>query len=264
VEETKEAVLIDDVQVDERAVAELSRVDRELRSVLVSPILARGEMIGAIHLDSRLVGGLFTKEDLRVMELIGGQAGISIENARLYRLAVLDGMTRLYNRTFLEHSLIQGIAAARRYNKKLCVVMTDIDRFKQINDTLGHAAGDAIIQGVADVIRNTVRKSDLAARYGGDVFVIVLQETDEDQGSVVAENIRALVQEIRLPAQDLDANQMVISISLGLAEFCGTDDAAALIAKADTALYKSKAQGGNRVSTWEEGDQLLSKKILPR
>ena len=264
VEETREAVLIDDVQVDERAGAEISRVDRELRSVLVSPILARGELIGAIHLDSRLVGGLFTKEDVRVMELIGGQAGISIENARLYRMAVLDGMTRLYNRTFLEHSLIQGIAAARRYNKKLSVVMSDIDRFKHINDNLGHAAGDAVIKGVADVIRNASRKSDLAARFGGDEFVIVLQETDKDQGSVFAENIRKLVQEIRLPAGDAGAKRFVVSISLGIAECCDTDDAAALLAKADTALYKSKAQGGNRVSAWEEGDQTLQKNILPR
>ncbi|MFH1074329.1 MAG: GAF domain-containing protein, partial [Candidatus Firestonebacteria bacterium] len=126
----KKAIIIEDAAFDEDLSSRQSVVISGLRSILCSPIIVRGEILGVIYLDNRLVSGLFTKEDLMALDLISSQAGISIENARLYRKAIMDGLTGLYNRIFFDNYLLESIKNVLRYNKRISLLMIDVDQFK--------------------------------------------------------------------------------------------------------------------------------------
>jgi diguanylate cyclase (GGDEF)-like protein len=167
-----------------------------------------------------------------------------MENLREANLR--DPMTGLSNRRFLEEYVDTLLASAQRHKTHLALLMLDLDYFKMVNDTYGHDAGDAVLKTVAKTMRHGVRASDLVIRYGGEEFLIVLQETDSEGGARVAENIRAEVEKLKVPLMDGTILQKTISI--GVADF--PEDSTTFwqaVKFADVALYRAKEEGRNRV-----------------
>jgi diguanylate cyclase (GGDEF)-like protein len=161
------------------------------------------------------------------------------------RLSSLDNLTGLYNRTFFFSALEREIARSDRSGRGFCLVMLDLDELKDANDRHGHHAGDAVLRAVAETVRNSVRRIDIAARYGGDEFVAILPETDPTGGWVVAEKIRLGVNEATIPGLAFHP-----TVSVGVVSY-PTDGrtADALIVSADRAMYVSKRGGKNRVAS---------------
>lgn len=167
-------------------------------------------------------------------------------NRELQRLSSTDRLTGLYNRGHWEEILRQEYARHRRYESQAALVMFDIDHFKAINDTYGHQPGDAVIQQVAELTRETMRDSDVAGRYGGEEFVVLLPDTDKQGALIFAERLRQAVeaQEIRHEGRSIR-----FTISLGIADLSHPSTShAQLIEWADGALYASKSAGRNRVT----------------
>ena len=170
---------------------------------------------------------------------------------RSFEMALTDGLTGLYNRRYLEAhlgGLIERISGGRRH---LSVIMFDIDHFKKINDTYGHAAGDEVLQELCARIMKGVRSFDTVARYGGEEFVVVMPETDINVAMTVAERLRQGVADQPFTAITTD-KKLDVTISIGVAEVdvAGGDTTVSLIHRADEALYAAKSAGRNRVMCW--------------
>jgi diguanylate cyclase (GGDEF)-like protein/PAS domain S-box-containing protein len=166
-------------------------------------------------------------------------------NEALARLAITDGLTRLYNHRFIMDSLRVEVDRARRYGTRLSVIMLDIDFFKQVNDRRGHAAGDRILAAVADAIRMTLRNIDIAGRYGGEEFLVLLPQTDLPGGRIVAERIRESVENL-----EPEGHSERVTVSAGVAAFRG-QTMEKLVEEADANLYVAKRAGRNRVEFGE-------------
>ncbi|MBN1149043.1 MAG: GGDEF domain-containing protein, partial [Anaerolineales bacterium] len=156
-----------------------------------------------------------------------------------------DPLTGLYNRRYLEDALVRELAQAVRGGYPLSLVMLDIDRFKAVNDSYGHAAGDRVLQALGDLLRRHVRRGDLACRYGGEEFVVILPSTPLEVAQRRAEELRLAYAGLSVEYQ---GQALSGSLSLGVAACpAHTADAAGLLAAADAALYAAKRQGRNRV-----------------
>lgn len=170
-------------------------------------------------------------------------------NAQLQQLSRTDRLTGLYNRGYWEESLKVAYARHQRYGNATSLVMLDIDHFKQVNDTYGHQAGDKVIEEVARLIREHERETDVAGRYGGEEFGVVLSDTDKIGGKVFAERLRKAVEGLEV----LHNGQSIrFTISLGVADLSQPSiNYADLIAWADHALFASKKAGRNRVTVYD-------------
>ena len=160
-------------------------------------------------------------------------------------LAITDSLTGLHNRRYLDAHLNSTVARAAATEKPVCVLLFDIDHFKAVNDTYGHAAGDEVLRDFADRLRQGVRGIDLVARYGGEEFVLVMPETDASFAANVAERLRSDVEKVRFRTQG--GARIPVTVSIGLAEWQHADSAESLIGRADEALYQAKRAGRNRV-----------------
>lgn len=161
--------------------------------------------------------------------------------------AITDGLTGLYNRRYMETHLTTLVEQAAGRNKPLAALVLDIDYFKSINDTYGHDAGDDVLREFAIRVRKSIRGIDLACRYGGEEFVIVMPETDMAVAATVAERLRRRIATEPFPVEQ-GRRSIDVTISIGIAAIEGTDDTAALLLKrADQALYRAKRDGRNRV-----------------
>jgi diguanylate cyclase (GGDEF)-like protein len=175
----------------------------------------------------------------------------------LEKLSLTDSLTGLYNRRHLMGTLASEVQRSRRLRRAFSVLLADVDRFKQYNDTHGHLAGDAALVKIAEVFRKTTRQVDCVARYGGEEFVVMLLEANLATATLVAERIRGRVAE-----QDLGEGSLTLSI--GVAEYPdGGDTPEELIATADAAMYKAKNAGRNQVvvaASSEQRPQVQEKK----
>ena len=228
-----------------------------LGSVAMIPLLHRRKLIGSINLGSedasRFARGLGTD----FLEHLGVIASFCIENAvnraRLLRSGFTDVLTGWHNRRYLQVRLHEELARARRDATNLVCLMLDIDHFKRVNDSWGHAAGDAVLKELANRIDAQVRASDVAARFGGEEFVVLLPDTEKTSGERLAERIRRTVAAsgFMLPGGD----QVDVTVSIGIASVrpAADDDdlktlGDALIARADVALYRAKSGGRDQVA----------------
>ncbi|MGA8138657.1 MAG: diguanylate cyclase [Pseudomonas gingeri] len=170
-------------------------------------------------------------------------------NAKLQKLSSTDRLTGLYNRGHWEESLKAAYARNQRYGNATSLVMFDIDHFKRVNDTYGHQAGDKVIEHVADLVREHVRDSDVAGRYGGEEFGVVLSDTDKAGARFFAERLRKAIEALEVVHE---GQSIRFTISLGVADLSQPSISHAdLIAWADQALYASKKGGRNRVTVYE-------------
>ncbi|WLE99324.1 MAG: diguanylate cyclase [Candidatus Electrothrix communis] len=252
VEKEKEPLIIEDAVTDNAFKDQASVINYSLRSVLCVPIQHRNTLLGVIYLDNRMISGLFNREDLWVLELISSQAGVSIENARLFKDSVMDALTGIYNRAYFDNFLLHSAEASWKDNKKLSLILIDVDKFKTFNDTYGHQVGDTVLQSVAQVIRNKVRKHDVAARYGGDEFAVILPDTEKKEAGVIGKKINRAVREHKVIHETSNGtNVLNITVSVGVAEMTD-NDRTALVKNADKALYRVKELGRNCVVVWGE------------
>jgi two-component system cell cycle response regulator len=175
----------------------------------------------------------------RYAERLRDNVQLSIE------MAITDALTGLYNRRYMESHLASQVQEAIARGKPLTTLVLDIDFFKAINDTHGHDAGDAVLREFATRIRKSIRGIDLACRYGGEEFVIVMPETDISVATLVAERLRRRIASDPFPIPD--GQVVAVTISAGLAALGADDDAASMLKRADLALYRAKRDGRNRV-----------------
>ncbi len=162
---------------------------------------------------------------------------------RIEQLAIRDELTGLYNRRFLMECLARERSRAERLSAPLCVCLVDIDRFKAINDTLGHAAGDAVLRGLAKVASAALRTIDIVGRFGGEEFLVVLPGTPLAGAAAAAERLRVGVQGTRYEM----LGERQVTATFGVVEYARGEELAALLARADRALYAGKARGRNQV-----------------
>jgi diguanylate cyclase (GGDEF)-like protein len=222
--------------------------DPAIRSWLGVPLLMYDAVIGVISVQSH-ERDAFGKDHLRLLEAIGGQAAIAIQNARLYELATVDGLTGLYVRRYFDSRLREEWRRSQRFETQFSLVIMDLDDFKTLNDTWGHPVGDRVLREVAQVVKRNMRGVDIAARYGGEEFAFILPRTGLVDAHAVAERIRADIADHRVV---LDDKVLRVTASLGVAGFpeSGEKDAAALLYRADVALYRAKATGKDRVEMY--------------
>lgn len=163
-------------------------------------------------------------------------------NETISRLAATDELTNLSNRRSFNESLAAALSAARRHEFPLSMIMIDLDHFKVVNDTCGHSEGDKVLQLFADLLRDMTRTEDVAARWGGEEFIVILPHTLREAAAALAERIRAAFE--RHPTSD---TPIVLSASFSVVQLRGEEDADTLIKRADDALYRAKNEGRNRV-----------------
>ena len=171
--------------------------------------------------------------------------------ARLQRLSQMDGLTGLYNRRFFDQQLQAEWRRLRRIGAPLALLMLDIDHFKAFNDSLGHLAGDDALRQVAGALRDSLqREGDVACRYGGEEFAIILANTGQEGGEHMAERVHELVAELAIAHPGSPAGRLTLSIGLAVAEPVTQDSPATLIAHSDQALYRAKHEGRNCTRIW--------------
>jgi len=167
------------------------------------------------------------------------------DRKKLERLATFDLLTGLYNRQAILAKLHELINLANRYKEDFSLILLDIDHFRKVNDRHGHLTGDEVLERTAASIRGNIRDTDIAGRYGGEEFIIVLPRTDLASSWVAAERLRSIVEKTEM--KDSAGNVFAVTVSQGLVSWERTDDAASLISRADEALRKAKEKGRNRV-----------------
>jgi diguanylate cyclase (GGDEF)-like protein len=164
---------------------------------------------------------------------------------RLYRQATRDPLTGLFNRRLLMERLAVEMERSTRYQRQLTVLLFDLDKFKRVNDTLGHLAGDAVLRHFARVVEAALRTSDLVGRYGGEEFLAVLPETGPERGCEVAERIRSGCH--TSPATTADGTEVAFTTSIGVATLQPGEDPEALLTRVDASLYQAKETGRDRI-----------------
>jgi diguanylate cyclase (GGDEF)-like protein len=245
--ERQETVIIeaDDPKAD---AAEVELMVRDGSNVLAMlPLVAKGQSIGLVELISRRAVS-WNDERLGLARTMANEAAMALENARLYEdarnLADRDPLTGFYNHRFLHERLGEEVVRSQRGRRSLSVLMLDVDDFKLVNDTFGHLFGDRVLTWTSELIRSTLRASDVPARYGGDEFAIILPETDADEARSAAERILATFRDHAFVSDQ--RGPVPIGASIGAATFPADGRTATeLIAAADRALYRVKRDGGN-------------------
>lgn len=211
------------------------------------PLGPTGEERGALVIST---GQELPPDRLFLVRGLAREAALALGNAALYRevqrLSVTDPMTGLANRRGFEPDARRLLALAKRHGRPLAGMMIDIDHFKQVNDTRGHAGGDTVLCAVAKACDKSIRSTDLFARLGGEEFFVLCPETPGDTAVILAERLRQQVVSLRPLPMDPDFH---VTISLGVAVLSGADDTLEeVLRRSDEALYQAKSGGRNRVA----------------
>lgn len=221
-------------------------------SFLSCPIKIGGHTIGVMNFTDRVDDSIFDKNALKLFLAIASQIAITIDRAMLKekagefeQLSVTDSLTGLLNRRYIEARLSEEVKRSNRHGLAMSFMMLDVDHFKSYNDSFGHPAGDEALRTVGHVIRETLRGADVAARFGGEEFSILLPQTTSEEAVAIAERIRRNIEKTQFAHRVVTSSIGVASCS---AELCVSAD---LVAAADKALYEAKRKGRNRVESFE-------------
>jgi diguanylate cyclase (GGDEF)-like protein len=214
------------------------------RETIAFPLRAGSSDFGSLV----LAADSFDADRVETAASLAAQAVVALENERLHgiveRQALLDSLTGLANRRSVEGSLRSELARAARFGGGGCLVLADLDNFKAVNDQYGHPVGDEVLKTFARTLRETVRESDVAGRWGGEEFALVLTGTDMDGGANLAERARVAIEGEKLTTA---AGDVSVTASFGVAAFPDSAELGELVAAADSALYAAKRGGKNRV-----------------
>lgn len=223
---------------------------RQLDAAYAVPLLVQQELIGVLALGPKHRGDRLPGEEIELLNLLGHHVATVFQNARLFESATYESLTGLLRREAVLEILERELERARRYDRPLTVGMADLDHFKAVNDRYGHLAGDTLLKQVAQVLASGLRSTDSVGRYGGEEFLLVLPETDLAGARVVADKLRALVEDVHTPMEDGEEASVTISIGLaGRSEGAHGEEPTVrdLLQQADRALYEAKQRGRNRI-----------------
>ena len=241
-------LLVTDIEQDQRF-ARQNRSSYRTKSFLSVPVAEGNHVVGIINVADKHSSGEweFTSLDLKILMTLARQVSIALENVKLYRelkyLALSDPLTNMYNYRHFANSLDHEISRMKRYKENLCLLMLDVDDFKRYNDTFGHLEGDQLLKQIGQVLHDYLRSLDIACRYAGDEFVVILPKTQILQAKIVANKITHTIAQLPLKTQ--------MTMSIGIAEYDETMDRHQLVLNADSALYQAKKDGKNRFCCFE-------------
>jgi diguanylate cyclase (GGDEF)-like protein/PAS domain S-box-containing protein len=247
-------IVVGDLPADAKFADVLLRKEG-VESLAAIPIMVKDRFLGVVNLVSNRRRD-FSDREVRLLEAIASQIGVAVENAQLYEqaleLAFTDGLTGLYNRRYLMEQIEREFSRARRNGSSLTLIMLDLDGLKNINDRYGHHHGDSVLSGIGKIIKANTRLSDVAARWGGDEFMLLTPDTDSSGAHKIGDRIRSQVERFR---PTMDGVRVRVSISVGIAS-CSADSYSGngatitqLLQRADEAMYEAKSCGGNRLCT---------------
>lgn len=217
-----------------------------LEEFVIVPLTAKEKIIGAILADNYVLKTPITEEDIQLLSMFANQAGMAIENSKIYEETLIrshkDSLTNLWNHGYFQYKLDEEIPKNGQKDVMLSLVLVDIDDFKKYNDTFGHQVGDLALKQIAELIIKNARAVDIACRYGGEEFIIIMPNTSKKDAVINAERLRQAIDgTVFAPSHKLN-------VSIGISTF-PTDslEKDGLIRKADLCLYKAKQEGKNRV-----------------
>jgi diguanylate cyclase (GGDEF)-like protein len=224
-------------------------------SMILIPLMRQSELIGSLNIASGEAERFAIDSGTDFLQRLANIFSICLENAlnneRLKMVGLTDPLTMVFNRRYLETRCHEEIICARRYKRELACMFLDIDKFKRINDSLGHLAGDEVLRTVARLIKSQLRSNDVIARYGGEEFVVLLPQSALHSACEIAERIRQTI--ANYPFKPIENHTLTVTISIGVSRLPATsvdDDRIAaqkLLCTADEALYLAKESGRNRV-----------------
>jgi len=256
--DTGKAVMVADLRMAGRKPAPAER-RYKTNSFISYPIAIGGRKVGVLNVTDKSSGGTYDEVDLSLLEIIGPQVALALERAEWQEratefqlMSITDSLTALPNRRYLEERLAEELNRSKRYEYPMSFLMIDIDDFKAYNDKNGHQAGDLALQITAHCLKGALRVVDVASRYGGEEFCILLPQTAMSEAGVIADRIRDRVSTTHFPhgkAQPLGR----VTISVGVSTFSkNIDTPENIIAAADRALYQAKSMGKDRVEFYGE------------
>jgi diguanylate cyclase (GGDEF)-like protein len=229
------------------------------KSFICYPITIGGRKIGVLNVTDKSGGGIYDEVDLSLLEIIGPQVALALERAgwqerasEFQLMSITDPLTALPNRRYLEERLTEELNRSKRYDYSMSFLMIDIDDFKAYNDNNGHQAGDLAIQITAHCLKATLRSADVASRYGGEEFCILLPQTSIAEAVVIADRVRQRVATTHYPHGKLQPLARV-TVSIGVSTYSSmVNTAETIIAAADRALYKAKHLGKDRTEFYAD------------
>jgi diguanylate cyclase (GGDEF)-like protein len=256
--DTGKAVMVTDLRMAGRKPAPAER-RYKTNSFISYPITIGGRKVGVLNVTDKSSGGTYDEVDLSLLEIIGPQVALALERAEWQEratefqlMSITDPLTALPNRRYLEERLAEELNRSKRYEYPMSFLMIDIDDFKAYNDKNGHQAGDLALQITAHCLKGALRAVDVASRYGGEEFCILLPQTSMSEAGVIADRIRHRVSTTHFPhgkAQPFGR----VTISVGVSTFTkNVDTPENIIAAADRALYQAKSRGKDRVEFYGE------------
>jgi diguanylate cyclase (GGDEF)-like protein len=256
--DTGKPVMVTDLRLAGRKAAPPER-RYKTNSFISYPIMIGGRKVGVLNVTDKSGGGVYDEVDLSLLEIIGPQVALALERAEWQEratefqlMSITDSLTGLPNRRYLEERLAEELNRSKRYDSPMSFLMIDIDDFKAYNDKNGHQAGDVALQITAHCLKGALRAVDIASRYGGEEFCILLPQTGITEAGAIADRIRQRVSTTEFPhgkAQPLGH----VTISVGVSTFTkNIDTSENIIAAADRALYQAKSMGKDRVEFYGE------------
>jgi diguanylate cyclase (GGDEF)-like protein len=256
--ESGNVLMVEDVDLAEVTPAPVDRLYKT-KSFISYPIRIGSRRIGVLNITDKSGGGAYDEVDLSLLEIIGPQMALALERAEWQEratefqlMSITDPLTTLTNRRYLQERLTEELNRSKRYDYPMSFLMIDIDDFKSYNDNNGHQAGDVALQITAHCLKAALRSADVASRYGGEEFCILLPQTSLTEAGVIADRIRQRVATTHFPhgkSQPLGH----VTVSIGVASYSTViNSAEVVIAAADRALYKAKSLGKDRVEFYTE------------
>jgi diguanylate cyclase (GGDEF)-like protein len=249
---SKELILTGDIDTYGRPVIKRSQrafaENYATTNCAIVPLICHDGVVGVLNLADKAEPAAFTQEDMLLIELFGQLVGASIGNIKLFermqRQAMLDGLTGLMNHKTFYEALERELWRSRRYGGTISMIMADIDNLKAINDAYGHRAGDKAIRETSRRIKECIRQIDLAARYGGDEFGVILPNTTLEEAVLVSQRI---VDAVAASSVSWQGIHVPLSISIGVGQYGADANPEDITSRSDRALYSAKQSGKNTV-----------------
>jgi len=227
--------------------------------VAIFPLVVKKTLLGCIVAHSNT--DKLSEKEIDYLDQLSKQSSITIQRANTYvevlQHATLDALTGLNNRRQFETRLKAEVSTSKRQGSPLCAMMLDVDFFKKVNDSYGHAAGDSVLKSVAATVKSALRESDIASRYGGEEFAIMLPFTKIEEAFAVAQRLRQAIEKSPVSVEKEKGEPALlvkVTVSIGVHEFGPNDTQGDLFEKADKALYEAKTTGRNKVVVFEEAE----------